>query len=88
MQNPLRTICRLGSTLLTRCARTLPVNITPAASMAALRPTEKYNKRNGRGWEFISNWDDKDTKISRWLAYNDKVYAPQDPSEPRRPAVS
>ena len=27
-------------------------------------------------------------KLSSWLQYNEKVFPPQDPSEPKRPAVS
>lgn len=30
---------------------------------------------------------DKMEKVSRWMKYNEKVYPPQDPSEPPRPAV-
>lgn len=31
---------------------------------------------------------DEVKKVSKWLRYNEKVYPPQDPSEPPRPAVN
>lgn len=88
MLNSLRCLCKKSITQVINTTNSVqPINNILRKSYAShSKASHLYTNFMNSGPDLTK--DSHDDKASRWMKNNETVFPPQDPSEPKRPAVS